>query len=1152
MLPHINSKPSSRLSSSLFSSSSRPSLSPPSLPSSTVSVQPHALPKRPAAASQQAGATGSCTGSPQTARNVAAGEKQRVTRTTGSSAYVRDADIDSGIRASGEIRPSSDLEHPQRTQTPSANKSAESCVHDADTCIDSSVTASGETRPSPDLEHPQQTQTPSATKSAEASANANETNVSGRHARDLRARDSGSRDFRVYDLPPFKSVVKPDFQWGSLNGEDFAHAIHCAYMEAVHWRRNVFLVPSGKVGKSFIKELTSLFTAYAQGSALESIALEAAMTACAVLLQKPHPASKSRDHVKALERRLRAWQEGDIDGLMREGRTIQHHLPTIHRTKDDEPGQDSRTFSRLVFEGKIHSALRFLSNNHGGGVLGLDDVIGEHHTVLEALRAKHPEAQEMQEEALITTLEDPPEIHDVLFERLTGASVRTAALRSQGAAGPSGIDAVGWRRMCTAFHRDSADLCEAVAAIGRRLCSDLVDPTPLQPLLACRLIALDKKPGVRPIGICEVLRRILGKAIMTVIKEDVLRATGTSQLCGGHEAGCEAAIHAMRTVFDNPDTDGIIFVDASNAFNNLNRKVALYNIQFLCPAASKILINCYRSSTALFVGGTSLLSQEGTTQGDPLAMTMFALATVPLIQAVKTSETIQSWFADDAASGGRLRRLRAWWDTLVQKGPAFGYHPNSIKTVLVVKPAKHQEAVEVFDKTGIQIRVDGKAYLGGYVGQKEPAENYLKEKIKKWVNEVEQLARFGKSQPHAAFAALTHGLVSRWTYAMRTAFCSSDDIFQPLERALSQILIPVLTGQAAPSGNMRALLALPARLGGMCILNPTKTRRIQQEHSEKVCAPLVQMILRQTGDPLRAKHQQEGIKRNLKRMHACELKSEAEEVVAELAPMQRECAISAQEKGTSSWLVAIPIRRHGFALTKGEFWDAMALRYGWSLRMTPLSCRCGANFSINHVLTCKQGGWHTIRHNDLRDSLTDLLSDVCSEVIKEPRLQPLSGEHLHPSANQEDEARLDIRARGFWSECQDAFFDVRVFFPHASSYSATRLSSLYKQHERQKRREYGQRVREIEHGGFTPLVFSTSGGMAPEAAVFLKRLASLLCDKHGDTYAATLGWLRCKTSFCLLRSTLRCIRASPRHTSHVTKTNTECITEAVASCHLPF
>ena len=999
-------------------------------------------------------------------------------------------------------------------------------------------------------------------KENETSADAEVTNATDERERDLPPSDrqenetsahaeaTNATDERARDLPPFRPAAKPDFQWGSLNGEEFAHAIHCAYMEVVHWRRNVFLVPSGRVGKQFIRELTSLFNAYASGSALETSALEAAMTACAVLLQKPHASSKSRDHVQALERRLRAWQEGDIDGLMRECRTIQLHLPK-RRYEDGEPGQDSRIFSRLVFEGKIKSALRFLSDNHKGGVLGLDDIIDD-HTVLEILHSKHPEARQMQDEALVTTLEDPPEIHHVLFERLTGASIRTAALRSQGAAGPSGIDAVGWRRMCTSFHRDSADLCEALAAVGRRLCSDLVDPAPLQPLLACRLIPLDKKPGVRPIGICEVLRRILGKAIMTVIKEDVLRATGTSQLCGGHEAGCESAIHAMRAVFDDPDTDGIIFVDASNAFNNLNRKVALHNIQFLCPAAAKILTNCYRSSTNLFVGGTTLLSQEGTTQGDPLAMMMFALAIVPLIQTVKTSETTQSWFADDAACGGRLRRLRSWWDALVQKGQAFGYYPNPSKTLLVVKPARVSEAREVFDGTGIQIRTEGREYLGGYVGQKEPAEEYMQEKIKEWIKEVERLAKFAKSHPHAAFAALIHGLVGKWTYAMRTASGLLDDIFQPLETALSQSLIPSLIGQATQSRSMRTLLGLPPRFGGLGIINPTLTSSTQQEASEKVCKPLVKMILEQDGDPLQAKLQQEGVKRTLKRMNASRMKSEVDEVVTELHPTQRECAIAAQEKGVSSWLTAIPIRRHSFALNKGEFWDAIALRYGWPLRMTPQSCRCGANFSVNHVLTCRQGGWHTIRHNDLRDSLTDLLNEVCTEVTKEPHLQPLSGERLRPSANVEDEARVDIRAHGFWNECQDAFFDVRVFYPCAPSYSATRLSSLYRQHEQQKRREYGQRVRDIEHGGFTPLVFSTSGGVAPEASVFLKRLASLLCEKNGDSYAATIGWLRCLTSFCLLRSSLRCIRASPRPVSSVKKLTTDNITEAVASCHLSF
>ena len=121
----------------------------------------------------------------------------------------------------------------------------------------------------------------------------------------------------------------------------------------------------------------------------------------------------------------------------------------------------------------------------------------------------------------MTTSDEPVESHPVLFECLTGLAIRSAALRTQGTAGPSGIDAAGWRRMCTAFHRDSADLCAAIAAAGRRLCTEFVDPKPLSALLACRLIPLDKKPGIRPIGVCEVVRRILGKAIMEVVKRDV-------------------------------------------------------------------------------------------------------------------------------------------------------------------------------------------------------------------------------------------------------------------------------------------------------------------------------------------------------------------------------------------------------------------------------------------------------------------------------------------------------------------------------------------------------------------------------------------------------------------------------------------------------
>ena len=73
------------------------------------------------------------------------------------------------------------------------------------------------------------------------------------------------------------------------------------------------------------------------------------------------------------------------------------------------------------------------------------------------------------------------------------------------------------------------------------------------------------------------------------------------------------------------------------------------------------------------------------------------------------------------------------------------------------------------------------------------------------------------------------------------------------------------------------------------------------------------------------------------------------------------------------------------------------------------------------------------------------------------------------TANKQDDARLDIRAKKrFWSRQQDVFFDVRVIHPKASSYQTTIIPALYRQ-EGVKKREYGDRIREVEHAVFTPL-----------------------------------------------------------------------------------
>ena len=143
------------------------------------------------------------------------------------------------------------------------------------------------------------------------------------------------------------------------------------------------------------------------------------------------------------------------------------------------------------------------------------------------------------------------------------------------------------------------------------------------------------------------------------------------------------------------------------------------------------------------------------------------------------------------------------------------------------------------------------------------------------------------------------------------------------------------------------------------------------------------------------------------------------------------------------------------------------------------------------------------------------MAEVCNDVCIEPSLQPLTGETLSgASAKVEDGARLDIAASGFWGGRHDrAFFDVRVFNSHATS-NQQPIATCYRKHENSKKRDYEQRVREIERGSFTPL------GLGNAAKVCYSRLASMLATKRDQPYSSTMSWLRCTLSFCLLHSSI--------------------------------
>ena len=268
------------------------------------------------------------------------------------------------------------------------------------------------------------------------------------------------------------------------------------------------------------------------------------------------------------------------------------------------------------------------------------------------------------------------------------------------------------------------------------------------------------------------------------------------------------------------------------------------------PSPGNRSSNCYQSPIRLFVSGArggEVLSKEETTQGDQLVMAMFSSSMVPLITRLMevVEATFQVWFADDATGVGILVNLKQWWSSISTIGSLFGYHPNAAKTCLVVCDEQKEAAKKIFEGTGIHITTEGKKHLGAPLGSPSFVKDFVSCKVKEWTEEVEKLAAVAGSQPQAAYVAFVHGTKMKWNYICRTTpNCSH--LLQPLEDSIHQKLIPALSGRLPCSNVERDLLALPTKLGGMSLSNPTVTAESEFDVSKEVTAPLVELITNQS------------------------------------------------------------------------------------------------------------------------------------------------------------------------------------------------------------------------------------------------------------------------------------------------------------------
>ena len=408
----------------------------------------------------------------------------------------------------------------------------------------------------------------------------------------------------------------------------------------------------------------------------------------AVMLQRDKMIRKVRDIRKLLVRRLDMW-------LMLQGKV----RPAVRWLTDKVGG---------VLD-KVRAAMRWITDRPSGGVLlPTDEIVTvrkgkeSRQSVFEALKSKHPQSHPPFSTSLLS-VNTLPMFEDV---DITGAHINRVANMIQGSPSPGGCDSSHWQDILIRFGHHSDKLRDAVANLARVVVNTIVPWENIRTLLANRLIALDKCPGIRPIGIGEILRRIISKSVCLVAKSDVEDVCGSAQLCAGVNLGIEGAIHAIHDLYnENHENDwGILMIDATNAFNSINWVSLLWNARILRPTASQFLFNCYKGWACLVLSNYSeyIYSREGVTQGDPISMLMYAIGTIPLIRQLSIdNDWTQVWYADDSSVCGKLTSVRAWFDLLTEVGPRFGYFPEPSKSYLIINDCCTDMARDLFHDSQI-------------------------------------------------------------------------------------------------------------------------------------------------------------------------------------------------------------------------------------------------------------------------------------------------------------------------------------------------------------------------------------------------------------------------------------------------------------------
>ncbi|KAI2492329.1 hypothetical protein MHU86_22235 [Fragilaria crotonensis] len=332
---------------------------------------------------------------------------------------------------------------------------------------------------------------------------------------------------------------------------------------------------------------------------------------------------------------------------------------------------------------------------------------------------------------------------------------------------------------------------------------------------------------------------------------------------------------------------------------------------------------------------------------------------------------------------------------------------------------------------GIQLPTRGRAPLPGRlrgIGRRRGGMGGPQ--VQQWIEGVHCLAAAARRYPQTAYAGLSQSLQSEWQYLQRV----TPDIapaFAPLETAIATVFLPALLDTSVEEvAKLRPLLALPTRLGGLGIPDPTTTGEFCYAASTASTNLLQASLV--TGAPLCATaHRRDASTNRLAakthQRHATEGRLAA--ILEGSRPMEKRRII--RSAATGAWLSTRPSLLNGSDLSAEEFRDGVRLRLGLTPTSLPPRCDgCGERFTTEHAMSCRKGGLILHRHNDLVATWGQLCGQAHtpSTVSDEPLIHTSQDVRAAGATCSEPtpELRGDIAVHGFWTRGTTAIFDVRV------------------------------------------------------------------------------------------------------------------------------